>query len=131
MAPDGGDAYSCWPSAGRPHSHLFNRPDGFGSVDQAISFVHEPQGLLVLEKPVRRRDAHAARDARAAEWLIEETNCSIARSVTGVLGELDGRSPSMKEVFSLIQQVAPTTASYFICGESGTGKELVRAPYTA
>jgi DNA-binding NtrC family response regulator len=31
----------------------------------------------------------------------------------------------MKEVFSLIQQVAPTTASVFISGESGTGKELV------
>jgi transcriptional regulator with PAS, ATPase and Fis domain len=31
----------------------------------------------------------------------------------------------MKEVFSLIRQVAPTTASVLITGESGTGKELV------
>ena len=31
----------------------------------------------------------------------------------------------MKEIFSLIRQVAPTTASVFITGESGTGKELV------
>jgi DNA-binding NtrC family response regulator len=31
----------------------------------------------------------------------------------------------MKEVFSLIRQVAPTTASVLISGESGTGKELV------
>jgi DNA-binding NtrC family response regulator len=31
----------------------------------------------------------------------------------------------MQEVFSLVQQVAPTTASVFISGESGTGKELV------
>ncbi|MGA2595049.1 MAG: sigma-54 dependent transcriptional regulator, partial [Bryobacteraceae bacterium] len=32
---------------------------------------------------------------------------------------------SMKEVFSMIRQVAPTTASVLITGESGTGKELV------
>ena len=31
----------------------------------------------------------------------------------------------MKEIFSLIRQVAPTTASALITGESGTGKELV------
>ena len=36
-----------------------------------------------------------------------------------------GDSPAMKEIFSLIRQVAPTTASVFITGESGTGKELV------
>jgi transcriptional regulator with PAS, ATPase and Fis domain len=36
-----------------------------------------------------------------------------------------GDSPQMKEVFSLIRQVAPTTASVLITGESGTGKELV------
>ncbi len=31
----------------------------------------------------------------------------------------------MKEIFSLIRQVAPTSASVLISGESGTGKELV------
>jgi len=31
----------------------------------------------------------------------------------------------MQEIFSLIRQVAPTTASVLITGESGTGKELV------
>ena len=31
----------------------------------------------------------------------------------------------MQEIFSLIRQVAPTSAPVLICGESGTGKELV------
>src|SRR6266480_234641 len=31
----------------------------------------------------------------------------------------------MKEIYALIRQVAPTSASVFISGESGTGKELV------
>jgi transcriptional regulator with PAS, ATPase and Fis domain len=38
---------------------------------------------------------------------------------------MTGDSPSVKVIFSLVQQVAPTTASVFISGESGTGKELV------
>jgi transcriptional regulator with PAS, ATPase and Fis domain len=40
-------------------------------------------------------------------------------------GTLVSRSPRMQEVFDLIDQVAPTTATILIQGESGTGKELV------
>jgi len=36
-----------------------------------------------------------------------------------------GRSPEMLEVFSLVEQVAPSQASILITGESGTGKELI------
>ncbi len=42
-----------------------------------------------------------------------------------MLGDLVGGSAPMRQVFSLISQVAPTTASVLITGESGTGKELV------
>ncbi|OGT98676.1 MAG: Fis family transcriptional regulator [Geobacteraceae bacterium GWB2_52_12] len=36
-----------------------------------------------------------------------------------------GSSPKMREIFSLIQKVAPSSSSVMIMGESGTGKELV------
>src|ERR1051325_490896 len=39
--------------------------------------------------------------------------------------ELTGQSESMREVYSVIDAVASSTASVLILGESGTGKELV------
>src|SRR6185312_399459 len=43
----------------------------------------------------------------------------------GSLGDLGGASKPMQQVSTLIQRVAPTTASVLITGESGTGKEMV------
>jgi DNA-binding NtrC family response regulator len=100
---------------------------GFGSVDQAISFVHDLKAFWFLEKPVQSGVMRTLLDrALQQNQLVEETQrLNRQLSYRGVLDELTGDSPSMKEVFSLIQQVAPTTASVFITGESGTGKELV------
>jgi DNA-binding NtrC family response regulator len=100
---------------------------GFGSVDQAISFVHDLKAFWFLEKPVQSAVMLTLLDrALQQNQLIEETQrLNRQLSYRGVLDELTGDAPSMKEVFSLIQQVAPTTASVFITGESGTGKELV------
>jgi DNA-binding NtrC family response regulator len=43
----------------------------------------------------------------------------------GALGPLVGSTAPMQEIFHLIEQVAPSTASVLITGASGTGKELV------
>jgi DNA-binding NtrC family response regulator len=100
---------------------------GFGTVDQAISFVHDLKAFWFLEKPVQPGVMQTLLErALQQNQLIEETQrLNRQLSYRGVLDELIGDSSSMKEVFSLIQQVAPTTASVFISGESGTGKELV------
>ncbi|MBI2470042.1 MAG: sigma-54-dependent Fis family transcriptional regulator [Planctomycetes bacterium] len=39
--------------------------------------------------------------------------------------ELVGSTPQMKQIFHMIADVAPSTASILILGETGTGKELV------
>ncbi len=43
----------------------------------------------------------------------------------GAFGELVGNSAVMREIYSLVEQVASSSASVLITGESGTGKELV------
>jgi DNA-binding NtrC family response regulator len=100
---------------------------GFGSIDQAISVVHELKAFWFLEKPVQSGVMRTLleRAIQQNELIEEADRLNRQLSYQGVLGELIGESSSMREVFSLIRQVAPTTASVFISGESGTGKELV------
>jgi len=105
----------------------------FGNVDQAISFVHDLKAFWFIEKPlqpgvVRTLLERAVQQNHLAQ---EAERLSAQLSYHGVLGDLVGDSQVMKEVFWLIRQVAPTTASVLISGESGTGKELVaRAVHT-
>jgi len=40
-------------------------------------------------------------------------------------GELVGHAPAMREVVSMVQRIASSTASVLVTGESGTGKELI------
>ena len=45
--------------------------------------------------------------------------------LTSRLGELYGASAPMRQLYSLIEKVAPTRANVLVSGDSGTGKELV------
>jgi transcriptional regulator with GAF, ATPase, and Fis domain len=47
-------------------------------------------------------------------------------------GELVGRNPAMREVFGLLERLAPTDATLLVGGETGTGKDLLaRAAHAA
>ena len=58
---------------------------------------------------------------------LEAENVSLRRQLDTRFGmeNIVGESPAMKEIFEIVQQVAPTRASVLLTGESGTGKELV------
>jgi len=100
---------------------------GFGSMDKALSAVHDLKAYWFLEKPVEPRAFKTLleRAIRYKRSLQETAELKRDLSLRGVLGDLIGTSPAMQHIFSLIRQVAPTSAPVLICGESGTGKELV------
>ena len=80
-----------------------------------------------LTKPV---DAARLRNilANATRQRETEIELEVARRrlrETGVLGSMVGTSKAMREIFALIEQIAPSNVSVLITGESGTGKELV------
>jgi DNA-binding NtrC family response regulator len=100
---------------------------GFGSMEKALSAVHDLNAFWFLEKPVEPRAFKILleRAIRHKRSLQKADELKRDLSLRGVLGDLVGTSPAMLEIFSLIRQVAPTSAPVLIRGESGTGKELV------
>jgi DNA-binding NtrC family response regulator len=80
-----------------------------------------------LQKPVdaTRLRTILANATRQRETAIELEVARRRLRETGVLGKMVGSSKAMREVFGLIEQIAPSNVSVLITGESGTGKELV------
>ena len=58
---------------------------------------------------------------------LESENVQLRRQLNSKFGleNIVGESPAMKEIFEVVQQVAPTRATVLVTGESGTGKELI------
>ncbi len=98
----------------------------YGSVDTAVEamrrgawhFVTKPLILdeveMLLKRALRTRN-------------LETENQQLVQQVkrSHKLDRLIGKSPAIRKVSELIQQVAPTRATILIEGESGTGKEVV------
>jgi DNA-binding NtrC family response regulator len=80
-----------------------------------------------LPKPVdaTRLKTILANATRQRETAIELEVVRRRLRETGVLGALVGSSRQMREIFGLIEQIAPSNVPVLITGESGTGKELV------
>jgi DNA-binding NtrC family response regulator len=68
------------------------------------------------------KNLHLARQYLSWRRLTVETSSHLHENG---LGNLLGRSAAIKQVFTLIQRVAPTEATVMIMGESGVGKEIV------
>ncbi|MEE2779983.1 MAG: FHA domain-containing protein, partial [Myxococcota bacterium] len=61
-----------------------------------------------------------------SEWrfVLESESVEVALARTRQLGDLVGESSQMREIFAMIERVAPRDLTVLVEGESGTGKEL-------
>ena len=98
----------------------------FGSLDKALSAVHELGVFWFLEKPISVGELELLLERAGAQSRLLQENHLLRRELVrlGVFCELVGISKPMQEVFDTISQVAPTDAPVLLTGESGTGKEL-------
>lgn len=102
---------------------------GQGNVDEAVSAM-KLHAYDFIEKPLNPSRIARLRNVlqKASQSQTDRIEKEVYRRTLrdkGVLGSLIGASRKMQEIFRLIEQVAPSTASVLITGESGTGKELV------
>jgi len=100
---------------------------GFGSMDKALSAVHDLHAFWFLEKPVAPLAFRTLLDRAICHKRSLQKASGLTRELSGrgVLGDLVGTSQAMQQIRALIRQIAPTTVPVLIRGESGAGKELV------
>ncbi len=91
---------------------------------EATSFNKKLQNA-VEEKTLELRRAHE-RILEQQRLLQKENKVLKSWIIQDHKGmEIIGKSPSILSVLSLVDKIAPTTATVLIQGESGTGKELI------
>lgn len=97
-----------------------------GSIQVAVDAM-KMGAYDFLQKPVdaARLRTILANATRQRETTIELEVVRRRLRETGVLGSMVGSSQAMREIFALIEQIAPSNVSVLITGESGTGKEMV------
>ena len=98
-----------------------------GSVEGAVQALQEERVYYYFEKPIDPDKLHHVLDRALELGQAKRENELLKRELQdrGAYGELVGTSDSIRKVYTLIEQVAPSSASVLITGESGTGKELV------
>src|ERR1700761_6594774 len=98
----------------------------YGSEELAVDAMKRgaddyiAKGRLQIDE-LEMRIARALR-----QQTLETENVSLRRQLATQFGmeNIVGNSPAMKEIFEVVEQVAPTRATVLLMGESGTGKEV-------
>src|SRR5213076_3402483 len=102
---------------------------GQGTTEMAIEAMKEGAADYI-EKPLnaeRLNKLKAQIPKLLQQFAVQVQNQQLSAKLEGLThyGELTGKSEEMRQVYQVIEAVAPSTASVLILGESGTGKELV------
>ena len=99
---------------------------GHGTIEDAVKAIREG-AFDFLTKPVdlERLRMLVDRIAERNEMRSEVSRLKRKLSTLGDDGALVSRSPAMRRLHDLIEQVAPSSASVLITGESGSGKDFV------
>jgi len=97
-----------------------------GTVEKAVEAMQKGAYNYIMKPFDNERLIIYVNKATAMYRVIKENRQlrSVVESKYS-FGNIIGKSKNMRDIYELIQKVAPATATVLIEGESGTGKELV------
>ncbi|MCI0664207.1 MAG: sigma-54 dependent transcriptional regulator [Acidobacteria bacterium] len=100
---------------------------GQGSIEDAVRAVKEEGAFYYFEKPINTRQLNVVLQRAIEQSSTRHENARLRRQLYdhGVFGRLVGISQVMRQIYTVIEQVASSAVSVLITGESGTGKEVV------
>ncbi|MBK9706585.1 MAG: sigma-54-dependent Fis family transcriptional regulator [Acidobacteria bacterium] len=100
---------------------------GQGSIEDAVRAVKEEGAFYYFEKPINTRQLNMVLQRAIEQASTRHENTLLRRRLEdyGVFGKLVGDSHAMRQIYTVIEQVASSAVSVLITGESGTGKEVV------
>jgi DNA-binding NtrC family response regulator len=100
---------------------------GQGSIEDAVRAVKEEGAFYYFEKPINIRQLNVVLQRAIEQSATLHENARLRRQLGeyGVFGKLVGNSHAMRQIYTVIEQVATSAVSVLITGESGTGKEVV------
>lgn len=98
---------------------------GHGTIETAVEALKKGAFDFLPKPPDLNRLLVTVRNALERGNLIQETKVLKKKLSKKVNNNIIGESKAIKEVFNMIEKVAPTTARVMIHGGNGSGKELV------
>jgi DNA-binding NtrC family response regulator len=108
----------------RRHALILRQPAGYLLRDLGSTNGTSVNGVPVKEAFLPE-GALLAFGGTRVRFSLEAERVEVRPSAATRFGELLGESARMREVFGILERVAPTGVTVLIRGETGTGKELV------
>ncbi|MEM5948830.1 sigma-54 dependent transcriptional regulator [Spirochaetia bacterium 38H-sp] len=99
---------------------------GHGTVESAVQAMRDGAFDFLTKPPdLDRLGLLVKRALSTREMILQQKILQRELEKDKRFGLIIGKSPKMKHIFEVIEQVAPTKASVLITGESGVGKEKI------
>src|SRR5690349_15390790 len=97
----------------------------FSAIDSAVECVRRG-AFHYLTKPFKVAELDLFLQRAMENRALRRTARDLQRALDRyAMGALVGQSPAMRDVFELVQRVAPAALPVVITGETGTGKTLI------